>query len=246
MKYTKISAKSFITSFVCLLCVVSVGESCLSLEALAKVLQLLVANNISLAKPLALHVSSPYSPRAPQYICDSTSKFRSINGACNNLKTPWWGQSNSPYKRFVSAQYDDGLTEPRTRSSSRQRSYLPNARTLVNEIFDDSSKHSKSSRANLLTPHFAQLVAYDLYATAPSTDINGKVRECRCNSNDRDCFNIPTPRDDKMNKDQKCMSLVRSLASVRLFDVNLGPREQLNKATHWLDLSVLYGKIYLI
>lgn len=44
----------------------------------------------------------------PKPVCDSTVKYRTINGSCNNLLFPIWGQSNSANTRIIQADYSDG------------------------------------------------------------------------------------------------------------------------------------------
>jgi peroxidase len=89
--------------------------------------------------------------------------------------------------------------------------------------------------------YFGQFVDHDATLTAQATYSDGFRKFCRCNSYDIDCYNIPIPHNDYANNDQKCMSFVRSMASVDLFNCNLSPREQLNIQTSWIDLSQLYG-----
>lgn len=52
--------------------------------------------------------------------CNSdTEKYRSLDGSCNNLETPFWGRSNTAYRRLLKADYDDGkLPTPREYDSS--------------------------------------------------------------------------------------------------------------------------------
>lgn len=49
-----------------------------------------------------------YENCAPSVTCDFTSKYRTINGTCNNEEHPLWGSTNTPYIRLGSAYYDDG------------------------------------------------------------------------------------------------------------------------------------------
>jgi peroxidase len=88
---------------------------------------------------------------------------------------------------------------------------------------------------------FGQFVDHDITLTAQSTYSDGYRKNCKCSSYDPDCFNIAIPTNDYANNDQKCMSFVRSMAAINLFDCYLAPREQLNIQTSWLDLSQLYG-----
>ena len=40
--------------------------------------------------------------------CRPNSKFRSIDGSCNNLKSPLMGRSNTQLGRYLAPKYDDG------------------------------------------------------------------------------------------------------------------------------------------
>jgi hypothetical protein len=40
--------------------------------------------------------------------CDPSYPYRSFDGSCNNLKNPWWGQAEMPYKRLLIPDYADG------------------------------------------------------------------------------------------------------------------------------------------
>ena len=50
------------------------------------------------------------------YDCDYNNPFRSYDGTCNNRIYPWYGKSESPFKRILPPIYDDGLNAPRKRS----------------------------------------------------------------------------------------------------------------------------------
>ena len=61
------------------------------------------------------------------FICDSTSRYQTNDGSCNNLKNPIYGISNSPYKRYLTPAYSDGFFAPRLSSSGKA---LPNVRNI--------------------------------------------------------------------------------------------------------------------
>lgn len=47
---------------------------------------------------------------APIVKCDPNAKYRSLNGSCNNLKTPTWGAATTPFLRLLDANFSDGET----------------------------------------------------------------------------------------------------------------------------------------
>jgi len=182
-------------------------------------------------------IPAPYCPRENNIYCNPSYPYRTANGSCNNILYPWWGEAESPYKRLLPPDYDDGVSIPRIRSFIPGQ-FLPNARRVA--IVVHKPYKSISEWTDMLL-WFGQNVVHDLTLMASATQFNGEPKSCRCNSKDPDCFNIPIPFEDYHNKDQACMTFVRSGASLRDFDCNLGPREQLNLMTHWLDMSQTYG-----
>ncbi|KAG1674083.1 Chorion peroxidase [Nymphon striatum] len=96
---------------------------------------------------------------------------------------------------------------------------------------------------------FGQFLDHDLTLLALSTASNG-IR-IRCCGSDLDqnpdkrhpeCFQIPIPRNDpffsRFNED--CMEFVRSAAAPPS-DCKLGPRNQINQLTAFIDASMVYG-----
>ena len=71
--------------------------------------------------------------------CNANSKFRTIDGSCNNLKQPLYGKSFTPLQRVLDSDYSDGFTLPRVAKNGQD---LPSARlisttTRFNEIVED-------------------------------------------------------------------------------------------------------------
>jgi peroxidase len=84
---------------------------------------------------------------------------------------------------------------------------------------------------------FGQFIDHDITLAASTADpFSNSVLQCQCQSNNRDCVNIPTPDDI----DQACMTLTRSGASFQKFDCELNAREQLNLMSSYLDLGQIY------
>jgi len=187
--------------------------------------------------PEQLKIPVPYCPKEDYLDCNPKYPFRSINGSCNNLIYKWWGEKESPKKRLLPPDYDDGYNSPRTRSYLKGK-HLPNPRVVALVVHEP--KRTISHWSNLFV-FFGQFINHDITLTSSIVHYDGSEKICTCRSRDPDCFNIPTPEYDYANQDQECMVFARSAPSVIDFDCNLGAREQLNAITHWADLSAIYG-----
>jgi len=168
--------------------------------------------------------------------CDSAYPWRSIDGSCNNKWNPWWGAALTPYQRFAEPAYDDGYNAPR--KYAKDGSKLPNPRKVAMYVHAPEPTRSDWSHMFLW---FAQFLIHDVTKIASTVYYDGNQKYCKCGSADPDCISIPIPYEDYWNKDQKCISVTRSAPAARYFDCYMGPREQLNLASSWLDLGLLYG-----
>lgn len=65
--------------------------------------------------------------------CNFNNKYSLIDGSCNNLQNPWVGKSNTPYKRYASNAYNDGVQVPRKRSANGQSLPNPVTKQLKNK-----------------------------------------------------------------------------------------------------------------
>lgn len=104
--------------------------------------------------------SCPFMSNA-RFKCNSTFKFASFDGSCNNLARPWTGMIGSPYKRYFASRYYDNSSMPRMFSSAQYGEsglLLPNARHISRTLSDDHSKFS-SSHTHILAI-FGQFIAH--------------------------------------------------------------------------------------
>lgn len=188
--------------------------------------------------------------------CDHTTPFRTITGWCNNLNQPKFGQSFTPLDRILPNAYEDGFSKPRQLSvvlASKQtgeRLPLPSARLISTTMHDDRSQlHVRYSLALMQFGQFG--VDHDLTRTPFSVALDGSLLDCSpCNSRQtvhRDCLPIEIPDDDahfqsakareSIGTGKKCLHFVRSLNG----QTGLGPRQQINALTAYLDGSNIYG-----
>ncbi|XKL60530.1 hypothetical protein PGB90_007587 [Kerria lacca] len=180
--------------------------------------------------------------------CDPNTKYRSVDGSCNNLRIPAWGKSNTAYKRIVPSEYNDGLYLLRSRSSINGKE-LPSARFISSSITE--FKRAPDMKKTQAMAIWGLFIGYDMAHTPASNMVNIKVPITCCTSDGRplpprynhiSCAPITIPHTDSFyNKFfQTCMNYVRSLPAMKL-DCTLGSTEQMNQASHFLDGSVIYG-----
>ena len=91
-------------------------------------------------------------------ICNKEDKYRSINGSCNNLKVPKFGQVMTPVQRILKNAYADDFFIPR---EAKDGEPLPSARLVSTEL---TSIHTqKNSRINtILLMALGQFIDHDL------------------------------------------------------------------------------------
>ncbi len=47
-------------------------------------------------------------PKNTEHIRCLGTRYRSLDGICNNVEEPWWGASWHPLRRLLPAEYSDG------------------------------------------------------------------------------------------------------------------------------------------
>lgn len=151
------------------------------------------------------------------------SKYRSIDGKCNNKYHPHWGSAYVCHVRLLPPDYSDGIQSPRL---SFYGTPLPSARTCSNLLapdlpFDSYHTHMKMS--------FGQFVNHDITHTpvhgsySQTSDSSGPLDCCK-NRNNKQCFpiDIPQTSNDYQYRNYKntCLNFVRS-APCPLCDIGI-------------------------
>ena len=84
----------------------------------------------------------------PEYLqdeylrCEAT-RYRDLEGRCNNLENPHWGASLIAHSRFLPAAFTDGISAPRISVLGKE---LPSARLVrMIQIHDAKNKHFHDS-----------------------------------------------------------------------------------------------------
>lgn len=191
-------------------------------------------------KDTSLANTCPVSP-----VCDEKtlrSPFRKLDGSCNNVRNPIWGQSKTQYQRLLSPDYAEGISTPRKAKNWQQGRELPSPRLVSISVVHDENSPSDSTAS--WTMQMGQFLDHDLVSTPTTTATcctsDGKaMRPAELHP---ECLPISIPADDPFFSQfgQTCMDFVRSSTAPKL-DCRLGYREQLNDNTHFLDLSLVYG-----
>lgn len=168
--------------------------------------------------------------------CEEMPKYRSYNGTCNNRKHPSWGTAYTPFRRALEPDYCDGISSPRCAFDGTA---LASAREISITVHRPS--YYTDPHFTVMLAVFGQFLDHDITATAGNQGQNGEPIECCTKSEQHpECFIVPLGKGDPYFDDYNitCMNFVRSAPAPTN---RLGPREQYNQATAYIDGSVVYG-----
>ncbi|XP_028040659.1 peroxidase-like isoform X1 [Bombyx mandarina] len=177
----------------------------------------------------------------------SKSKYRSIDGSCNNLLRPVWGMPQTPYGRLVPYNYGDGVSAwPISRSGNP----LPNPRDISLRLFPD--RQLIDPIWNLNAQQWGQIITHDMSLTAGIAQSHADRITC-CDNNgllaldattNPFCAPILVPPNDPVHSPQgtQCMNFVRTTSTRdRGCTPPNAPAEPLTTVTAYMDLSLVYG-----
>ncbi|XP_077378072.1 eosinophil peroxidase-like isoform X2 [Festucalex cinctus] len=194
------------------------------------------------------------SPRQRVPSCKTTPNlnvFRTASGVCNNEHNPRWGASNTPFRRWLPANYQDGISVPRGWDYVKINGFLlPLVREVSNRILATANNDVVSDAVfTHLLPSFGQWTDHD-QTLAPHSPVirsfsNGLDCDESCEQSEP-CFPIPIPKGDPRFGIQECIPFFRSTAtcgsgnSGHIFGAAT-VRQQLNALTSFIDASQVYG-----
>jgi len=176
--------------------------------------------------------------------CSPKDKYRSIDGRCNNILHPGWGQSFETPKRLRKNSYDDRVNFPRT-VSSVDGSPLTSVRRISHVMCPDEP--SLAHRISVVHMAYGQYIDHDVTGF-PVIKFNDTAIKC-CNpdvdpelSYERGgpCFPIEIPHNDTFYPTE-CMEFIRSSPKLDTKGVMKEPRNQMNSITAFIDASTVYG-----
>ncbi|XP_013149587.1 PREDICTED: peroxidase [Papilio polytes] len=182
--------------------------------------------------------SEPAYCRPPTAPC-VMSKYRTLDGTCNNLNNPiTWGVSNTPFRRVLPPDYGDGISSPRKGVGGVD---LPSARDVSVTVHRPSYAHDTTFTVMLAV--WGQFLDHDITATALSKGENSSALSCCAPDAELthpECFPVRLDEEDPFYQDYNltCMEFVRSAPAPTC---HFGVREQLNQATAFIDASTVYS-----
>ncbi|MBN3294947.1 PERT peroxidase, partial [Amia calva] len=182
-----------------------------------------------------------------------SERYRTITGECNNRQHPRWGAANTPYRRWLPPQYQDGRSVPRG-WDPQHRHTLPPVRVVSQSVLHTPNEQISLDSASQLLVDWGQWLDHDLDLTPQTASsasfLTGEDCAHSC-SQSSPCFPIQIPLSDpRSSAGQNCMPFFRSAPSCVTdtgadpepgATVSPWPREQLNAITSFLDASQVYG-----
>ncbi|KAM5165092.1 thyroid peroxidase [Mantella aurantiaca] len=196
----------------------------------------------------------------PQYKAPScannclASKFRQINGACNNRNHPSWGASNMILSRWLPSQYEDGINEPKGWNPDflYNNLLLPPVREVTKKIIHASNKDFQDDGLySHIIIEWGQYISHDMAFTPQSITKWPTMWGVDCRStcdNQKSCYPIKISSKESFSQ-SGCIPFYRSTAACGTGDQNIllkipsneNPREQINSLTSFIDASTVYG-----
>ncbi len=180
--------------------------------------------------------------------CSSFTQQRSTNGVCNNRVDPTRGAANTPMRRLIPAQYDDGISRLQGTLQIRRASIVPgpfsppNPSPRVVSLGVVLDRPDNDTQYSHILMQWGQFIDHDL-------DAIPEFEYCPsdCNVAEDTCVPFPVPEDDddvsriRGRRSRFCHAFRRSLpACIAGTTDSLEPREQINSITHFMDGSMVY------
>jgi len=213
-------------------------ESARILAAQYKLDKDVVANGLPLIDTTGTAIQQFCPPFLLTPKCEVT-RYRSLEGICNNLENPNWGSAMNSHARFLTPDFADGVSAPRLSATGRQ---LPPPRTVSTQVHKDEGFHDHAVTNLLVT--WGQYLDHDITLTGETKDNAGKTPNCcqdgvgaRAHS---DCIPIDVPANDaffaQFNK--RCLNMVRNLPGLKS-NCRLGPRDSFNEVSSIIDAGAV-------
>ena len=181
------------------------------------------------------------------------SKYRSVDGSCNNHIKTLWGASLTPLRRILEPEYENGFNTPIGFDLNKLYNGFkkPNARLISTKLISSSSTTEDPDLTHMVM-QWGQFLDHDIdhsmEAVSRETFRTGQTCGATC-SFDPPCFSILVPDGDPRISRNGCIEFTRSSPScgsgtTSVFFENLQKREQMNRLTSFIDASQVYGSSF--
>nr|NP_523891.2 peroxidasin, isoform A [Drosophila melanogaster]NP_995975.1 peroxidasin, isoform E [Drosophila melanogaster]NP_995976.1 peroxidasin, isoform D [Drosophila melanogaster]NP_995977.1 peroxidasin, isoform C [Drosophila melanogaster]Q9VZZ4.1 RecName: Full=Peroxidasin; Flags: Precursor [Drosophila melanogaster]AOQ10577.1 Pxn-RA [synthetic construct]AAF47668.1 peroxidasin, isoform A [Drosophila melanogaster]AAS64946.1 peroxidasin, isoform C [Drosophila melanogaster]AAS64947.1 peroxidasin, isofo len=177
------------------------------------------------------------------------SRYRSIDGTCNNLQHPTWGASLTAFRRLAPPIYENGFSMPVgwTKGMLYSGHAKPSAR-LVSTSLVATKEITPDARITHMVMQWGQFLDHDLDHAIPSVSSESwDGIDCKKSCEMAPpCYPIEVPPNDPRVRNRRCIDVVRSSAicgsgMTSLFFDSVQHREQINQLTSYIDASQVYG-----
>eukprot|EP00064_Thunnus_orientalis_P007742 superscaffoldBa00000876_g7764 len=189
------------------------------------------------------------SPRHRVPSCKMTpnlDRFRTASSVCNNRKNTRWGSANTPFTRWLPAEYQDKISLPKGWDPKQKVREVSNRilRTATSDVENDPLY------THLVTI-FGQWTDHDLTFTPHSPVIRSFSNGIDCDKScerTEPCFPIELPKEDPRfgRNSEECIPFFRSAAACgsgntgHIFGAS-NVRQQMNSLTAFIDVGQVYG-----
>uniref|UniRef100_T1PGN3 Cell adhesion molecule-related/down-regulated by oncogenes n=1 Tax=Musca domestica TaxID=7370 RepID=T1PGN3_MUSDO len=177
------------------------------------------------------------------------SKYRSIDGTCNNLLHPTWGASLTAFRRLEKPIYENGFSLPIgwTKEKLYAGFQKPSSR-LVSTSLISTKEITPDDRITHMVMQWGQFLDHDMDHAIPSVSSeswDGVDCKKTCEFAPP-CYPIEVPPNDPRISNRRCIDLVRSSSicgsgMTSVFFESVQHREQINQLTSFIDASQVYG-----
>lgn len=181
--------------------------------------------------------------------CSAFTEVRPTDGLCNNLQNPTRGAANTPMRRLIPPQYDDGISRLQGTLQIRGVSIVPgpfsppNPSPRVVSLGVVLDRPDNDTQFSHILMQWGQFMDHDL-------DAIPEFEMCPpgCEVEEESCVPFPVPEDDddvsriRGGKARFCHGFRRSLPACEPETTthSVEPREQINGLTHFIDGSMVY------
>ncbi|XP_071379246.1 eosinophil peroxidase-like isoform X1 [Centroberyx affinis] len=180
--------------------------------------------------------------------------FRTATSVCNNRKDTRLGSSNTPFARWLPAEYQDRISLPKGWDRNRKinKHILPLVREVSNRILSTANADVESdSLYTHLVTIFGQWTDHDLTFTPHSPVIRSFNNGIDCDDScerSEPCFPVTIPTKDPRfgRNSEECIPFFRSSAACgsgntgHIFGAST-VRQQMNSITAFIDVGQVYN-----